>query len=153
VIPGAEKIGYLSAFLLEELMNGRSSKPRLTVVAPIGVASRQSTEIVSLDDRELAQALLFVQKNALSGISVNDILKNVPISRTALEKGFQLILGRTPKAEIRHLQVLEATRLLQTTNLRIHEIAERCGFKHPEYMSVVFKRETGKSPGMIREKG
>ncbi|WP_082614697.1 helix-turn-helix domain-containing protein [Paenibacillus sp. Soil787] len=41
--------------------------------------------------------------------------------------------------------------LLLETNLPLTVIAERIGFKHTEYMSVVFKRATGIRPGQFRQ--
>jgi AraC-like DNA-binding protein len=43
--------------------------------------------------------------------------------------------------------------LLWTTNLSLEKIAGLAGFEHPEYMSVVFKRETGQTPGQYRSNG
>jgi len=38
----------------------------------------------------------------------------------------------------------------RTTSLPLEKIARLAGFEHPEYMSVVFKRETGDTPGHYR---
>ena len=35
--------------------------------------------------------------------------------------------------------------------LSLEAIAARSGFEHPEYLSVVFKRETGVSPRVYRQ--
>jgi LacI family transcriptional regulator len=40
--------------------------------------------------------------------------------------------------------------LLVETDFTLETIAELAGFKHPEYMSVLFKRETGQTPGKYR---
>jgi LacI family transcriptional regulator len=34
--------------------------------------------------------------------------------------------------------------------LPLAQIASLAGYAHPEYMSVVFKRETGQTPGQFR---
>jgi LacI family transcriptional regulator len=41
-------------------------------------------------------------------------------------------------------------RLLAETDLPLYQIAERAGFEHVEYLSVVFKRELGKTPKQFR---
>jgi LacI family transcriptional regulator len=33
----------------------------------------------------------------------------------------------------------------------LEHVAELSGFEHPEYMSVLFKRETGQTPGQYRK--
>jgi LacI family transcriptional regulator len=40
--------------------------------------------------------------------------------------------------------------LLAETDLPLYLIAERTGFEHVEYLSVVFKRELGKTPRQFR---
>jgi LacI family transcriptional regulator len=40
--------------------------------------------------------------------------------------------------------------LLAESDLPLSEIAALAGYAHPEYMSVVFKRETGQTPGYFR---
>jgi len=40
--------------------------------------------------------------------------------------------------------------LLLQTNLTLAQIAPLAGYEHPEYMCIVFKRETGQSPGHFR---
>ncbi|MEM6687924.1 MAG: DNA-binding transcriptional regulator [Planctomycetota bacterium] len=150
IVPGAEMVGYKSALWMEDLIAGTGGPPTTHRVQPICVETRKSTDAHSTDDLELAEALSYMRENACKGISVKDVLRQIPISRTSLEKGVKRLLGRTPKAELRYLQVLEVIRLLRDTSLPITEIASQCGFKHPEYLSVVVKRETGKTPGMIR---
>jgi AraC-like DNA-binding protein len=39
--------------------------------------------------------------------------------------------------------------LLRATSLPVDKISRLAGFEHPEYMSVVFKRETGDTPGHL----
>ena len=40
--------------------------------------------------------------------------------------------------------------MLSETDLKMDRIAELAGFEHPEYLSVVFKRELGRTPGQFR---
>jgi LacI family transcriptional regulator len=40
--------------------------------------------------------------------------------------------------------------LLRETDLPLERIATLAGYEHPEYMSVVFKRVLGKTPGQYR---
>ena len=39
---------------------------------------------------------------------------------------------------------------LAETDLPLVEVAERCGFKHREYLSAIFKAHLGKSPAEYR---
>lgn len=42
--------------------------------------------------------------------------------------------------------------LLVETDWPLAEVAERCGFKHAEYMSVVFKQKARQTPAQFRRR-
>ena len=117
---------------------------------PIGVAARQSTSTLAIEDRQTALAVRFIREQACSGINVADVLKAVPQSRRLMESRFRRLLGRTPHEEILRVQMDRVKQLLVETDLPLAEVAERAGFAHVEYLSVVFKRETGIPPSAFR---
>ncbi len=71
-------------------------------------------------------------------------------NNTQLEKKFRQHLGRSPQTEIRRVQVLNIRQQLTETDRPLKHIAELTGFDYMEYMSVVFKRWTGLTPGAYR---
>lgn len=152
VIPDSETIGFEAAKKLASLLNGESTSERLQQVDPIGIATRQSTETIAVDDPDIAAAIAFMRENACRGISVDDVIDAISISRSSLERGMRRYLSRSPRQEIRRNQLKRACRFLTETDLALDKIAEQCGYKHPEYMHVVFKRETGITPGEYRKK-
>lgn len=152
VIPNAIQVGYTAAETLAAIMNGKPienvAEDRL--IGPIGVCTRQSTEIVAIDDPDVAAAITFIRENACDGISVNDVLKNVPISRSTLERQLRKYLRRSPQQEIRSVRMRRACELLKMTDMSIEQVASQCGFTHPEYMHAIFKRELKMTPGDYR---
>lgn len=152
VIPNSEAVGFSAAELLSKMMDGEQPVQREFLVEPLSVARRQSTDVVAVDDIQVATALQFIRQNACRGISVADVTDNVAISRSSLERKLRKFLGRTPQQEIRNVQVKRVSELLATTDLTAERIADLCGFEHAEYMYVVFKRETGMTPGAFRER-
>ncbi len=150
VIPNPERIGYEAASLLNELMTGRPAPDHVIEVPPLGIETRQSTDILAIPDNDVASAVSYIRKNACSGATVNDVLRHVPVSRSLLERRFRKYLNRSPQAEIRNVQIKRIKELLAATDLPLERIAALTGFEHPEYMSVVFKRETGDTPGRFR---
>ena len=86
------------------------------------------------------------------GETLADLLATVPLSRRALEQRFQRLLGRTPREEIQQVRLDRVRQLLTDTDLPLYTIAERTGFEHVEYLSVVFKRETKMTPSRYRAK-
>ena len=150
VIPNAELVGFRAAELLSILMDKKQPPERETLIAPLGIATRQSTDVVAIDDPEIAAALRYIREHACEGISVKDVLAHVPVSRSTLERQMRKYLNRSPQQEIRVVQVKHARELLAATDLSIEQIAHHCGFVHPEYMHVVFRRETKMTPGAYR---
>jgi LacI family transcriptional regulator len=150
VIPNAHRAGYEAAALLDRMMRGKKVLPVARLIAPLGVAARQSTDVLAVDDREVAHAVQFIREHACEGIKVRDVLLAVPLSRRVLEQRFQRLLGRTPREEILHVRLGRVKQLLGETDLPLYLVAERTGFEHVEYLSVVFKRETGATPSAFR---
>ena len=151
VEPDTEKIGYEAASLLARLMNGETLCQRAYFIAPKGVVPRQSSDVLASDDDLVSQAVRFIRSNACRGINVDDVLKQVPLTRVTLKRRFEKLLGRSPKAEIVRVQLERVKHLLAETDLPQAQIADQCGFSHPEYLSVVFKQKTGQTPSAFRQ--
>ncbi|TWT87231.1 Xylose operon regulatory protein [Pseudobythopirellula maris] len=151
VIVASEKIGHDAAELLDRMMGGESPPDEVIRVKPRGITSRQSTDLLAIDDPAIVDALWFIRKHAHRGIVVGDILREVPISRRYLEIQFQKYLGRSPGREIRRVQLERGKELLGRQELSITEIATACGFANSTRFGVAFKKYTLKTPYRYRE--
>lgn len=151
VMPNPRKIGYEAAALLDRQMAGAPAHPYEQIIPPLGITTRQSTDVLAIEDPQIASAVNFIRQHACKGISVKDVLKQIPLSRSVLERRFRKYVKRSPQSEIRNQQIKRIKQLLMETDLALDRIAELTGFQHPEYMSVVFKRETGDTPGNFRK--
>jgi LacI family transcriptional regulator len=136
--------------MLERMMNGEKIPPQRLLIAPVGIAARQSTDVAAVNDPQLSRAVRFIREHACEGISVEDVLQAVPMSRSVLERRFKQVLARTPLDQILRVKIERAKGMLTTTDLSLALIAERAGFEHVEYFSVVFKRVVGETPGSYR---
>ncbi len=152
IIPNAQLAGYTAAEQLDHMMNGFRPQRIETLIPPIGVTTRHSTDILAINDREVALALRFIREHACDPISVSDLLKAVPLSRRALEGRFSALLKTSPHKEILNVRLNRIKQLLIETDFSIEEIAYKAGFEHPEYMGVVFKRELGETPHHFRKR-
>jgi LacI family transcriptional regulator len=151
VEPDPERIGYTAAELLDSMMAGKkTAKPCSIQIDPIRVVARRSTDALAIEDRNVAAAMRYIRDQAAHGCTVEDVLKHVRVSRSFLERRFRHYLKRSPQSEIRAVQMSRVKQLLVETDFTLERIAERCGFKHPEYMSVLFKRLAGLTPGEYR---
>lgn len=148
----AEAGGYRAAALLDLMMRGRSPSPRRLLVEPLRVVTRRSTDIVALDDPEVAAAVHFIQDHAADGIVVDDVVRQVLVSRRALEQRFRQVTGRTPHAEILRVRLDRACRLLLETEQPVQRVAEASGFGSPSYLSQVFRKYLGTTPAGYRRR-
>ncbi len=150
VMPNPQRAGYEAAALLARAMAGRRVPVTLHEIAPLGVAARHSTDLAAVGDAKIAGAVRFMRQQAAGGANVGDVLRAVPMARTALERRFKAALGTTPHAHLRKLRIERVKELLSGTSLPVGEIAAATGFEHAEYLSAMFRRECGLSPREFR---
>lgn len=142
------KEGYNAAALLDQMMikNDKEKILRKHLVNDLDSITKLAKK-----DKIIMDAVHYIHNNACDGLSVEDILKTVPLSRRMLEYRFRKVIGKTVHDEIMNARLGNVKKLLAETNLTLASIAEQTGFKHTEYLSVVFKREIGISPGQYRK--
>ncbi len=150
VIPDARRSGYEAAALLDRMIAGEAVAPEAHLSKPLGIATRQSTDVLAIPDPDIAAALRLIREHACDGINVADLLREVLLSRRVFEERFGRIVGRTPHQEIVRVKLTRVRQLLAETSLPLSAITRQAGFSHAEYLSVVFKRERGRSPRAFR---
>lgn len=87
---------------------------------------------------------------AAVGMSVAQAATELGVSPGHLADVVRTTTGRTPGSLLRGARVLEAKRLLNSTDLTVAAIARAVGFQDPAYFCRFFRRETGVSPGGFR---
>jgi LacI family transcriptional regulator len=146
------KAGYEAAALLDSLMSGRTCRPRRILVPPLFVVERRSTEVMVLNDREVALTLRFIHDHAGQPLAVKEIARASRLSRRMLELRFRRGVGRTIHEEIQRVRLERAKRLLIETDLPMSQLAPAAGFAGTSYFSKVFQQALGVSPGDYRRR-
>jgi LacI family transcriptional regulator len=146
---GAEQIGRIAVHLLDQMIMRRKVPATIKRVPPIEVVTRQSTDVLAVDDPDVAAALRHIRRHAVEGLSVKQLLDEVPVNRRTLERRFVSVLGHTPLEEIRRIR-LERAKVLLQTDLPVYEVARQSGFATPEYMATSFLQSTGTTPTAYR---
>ncbi len=149
VIHNTRRIGYEAAQLLDHIFSGQKESGDI-LVPPLGVKSRQSTDLLSIEDREIAQAVRYIRENACHGIRVQDVLDTLALSRRAFEMRFREAIGRPPHEEIRRVQLERVKELLLNSDYKLEKIAEMTGFSTAQYLAGLFHRVTNMTPGAWR---
>ena len=152
VRPDAERAGYRAAEILDAMMNGKPAHTAVEYIPPSGVVQRMSTQVIAVEDREVARVCRFIREHACDGIDVNDVADFTSLSRRQLERRFRSELNRTLHEEITAAQITKVKQLLIETNMTLEQIAPLAGYTHKERLSAVFRREMGATPGDYRRK-
>lgn len=150
VEPDTRRIGYTAAEMLDAMIDGQSPEPRKVFVPPTGVIARRSTDGLAIADRDVAVAVRFIREHACDGIDVDDVLSQVSVSRSTLERRFASLVGRAPKQEIARVQIERVKQLLRNTDFNLQRIADLAGYTHVETLCVQFKHKVGATPGEYR---
>jgi LacI family transcriptional regulator len=152
-LPG-ERIGFEAARMLEGLLTrrGKTLLSRAVLLPSPGVMTRQSSDVLAIDDPDVASAVRFIRAHAVGPMSVADVLEAVAVSRRSLERRFQSILGRGLGEEIRRVRLEKAKGLLSGTEMPIGQVARNSGFSETKHLSTVFHREAGVTPTEFRRR-
>ncbi|MGE4489531.1 MAG: substrate-binding domain-containing protein [Kiritimatiellales bacterium] len=142
--------GFEAAALLDKMMAGQNVSDQQLRVSPVRVVTRQSTDIVAVEDPYVSKALYYIRNNVKTNIKVQDVLQYTHISRRALERRFEKHLNSSIHKKIQSSRVETMARLLCETSLLVSEIADEMGFDGVEHVSRYFKREKGMSPQEFR---
>lgn len=145
-----EQGGYQAAELLHRMMLGEVKEPQRILVDPLWVTARLSTDVIAIEDRDVADTVRYIRENARRPIQVMDIVKHSGISRRALEIRFHRSLGWSIREEIERVRIEFAKQLLAETDLPVWKIAENTGFSGEDYLGKVFRRVTGTTMAQYR---
>jgi signal transduction histidine kinase/DNA-binding response OmpR family regulator len=101
----------------------------------------------SPDERFVRQALDIIERNISNPeFSVEELSRELFMSRVALYKKLLALTGKTPIEFIRSIRLKRAAQLLEKSQFTIAEIAYEVGFNNPKYFSRYFKTEFGMLP-------
>jgi LacI family transcriptional regulator len=148
----AEKGGYEAAALLDKMIRRKIKKVANILVEPIQVVTRHSTDIYATPDVHIASTLRYIHQNIDTGLSVDQILKQIPLSRRSLEKRFQQITGSPVYKYIYQLRVEKFAQKLIETDKSVFEIALDLGLEDSKNISRTFKKVKGCTPLEYRQK-
>ena len=147
----ARMVGYRAAEVLNQMIEGQPLERNYDSIIPTGVVIRVSTDTTAIEDKLISQALSYIRENACQGIEVADVVSHLPVSRATLERRFRKIMDRSINSEINRVKIDRIKKLLLDTELKLAVVAKLTGFNHTEYMSSLFKKVTGMTPGQYRQ--
>lgn len=96
------------------------------------------------------QALMFINLNISSNLTVKRVAQEVSLSPDYLTRLFKKELGVNIITYINRKRIHTSLELLKNTNLSIEEIGDLIGLSNTSYFYTIFKREIGVSPKQYR---
>ena len=154
----ARRIGYEAAALLDRHMSGAARpfrgraarRAESTVVPPIGVVARASTDTLATGDDAVVMTLERLKADPWRRPDVEALAGEACVSRSTLEQRFKAAVGRSIHGEFARLRVAGLRRLIADTDLPLKSIAARGGFPSVQYMTTFLHRHTGLTPARLR---
>ena len=159
--PDFEQEGYLAAETLSIMMSTPKQSNNRTIersnnqtlfVGVRQIVRRESTAEISPSGKLVQKALAFIRRNALKGISVEDVVRHLKVSRRLADLRFRELQETTIGETIISLRLAEVKRLLRSTKEPIDSIAASCGYENPNYLKNLFKRRFAMSMREFRSR-
>jgi len=93
----------------------------------------------------------FIEENYNQEISLMDIATYINYSVYYIVHTFKKELGISPIQYLMHCRMEKAKELLSTTNRTVSDVALEVGYQNKNYFAMLFKRNTGITPGKYRK--
>lgn len=96
-------------------------------------------------------ALQYLRDNFNKQISMDELSAKVFLSKDYFGRLFRDVTGNPVSSLLQQIRIDEACKLLSTTDHKISQIAECCGFNDIKFFYNTFKKTTGLTPGEYRK--
>jgi YesN/AraC family two-component response regulator len=121
---------------------------RLASLFDIEEVQRSKKPTTSLD-----KVMTYIREHFSEDISLNTVADAVYLHPSYISRLIKEQTGKNFSTLITEMRIERAVSLLESTDLRVYEVAEKVGFNNLKYFYKVFKSTTGKSPRDYRPAG
>ncbi len=98
----------------------------------------------------LAEVVAWALEHINEQFDVETLAARAYMSRRTFDRRFRSLTGSAPLQWLITQRVLQAQRLLETSDYSVDEVAQRCGFRSPVALRGHFRRQLGASPASYR---
>lgn len=121
----------------------------------VGLLSRYYEDAAHSDSRKvlrIAKTISYMEAHFNEEMDINSLASKAHTSPRNFHRIFLAATGKTPRAYLIGLRVMEAVHLLEFTDLNITEIAFECGFSDSNYFSRQFRNLMNENPTSFRQR-
>jgi AraC family transcriptional activator of pyochelin receptor len=111
------------------------------------------TDASRVTSKGVLRAQQILKERFVTPPSLDDLAREVGLSRSSLCAGFRQILGQSVYDYINDLRMQHALALLAERNASITQIAYAVGYNYPSSFSVAVQRRFGATPRELRRRG
>ncbi len=106
--------------------------------------------LAALSDPKISKALLLIHSRYGEGWTLDNLAREIGMSRTAFAGRFHGLVGLPPAKYLTAWRIQEATTLLEDTTLSVDQIAEQVGYHSDVAFRKAYKNATGLTPKQVR---
>lgn len=145
------RLGYEGARLLDRLMRGEPPPSNVTLIPPLTIEKRRSTEDDIGADTTVTAIRQYIREHFAERISLDTILHELRLSRSTVFARFTRVVGHPIGKEITLVRMEHARHLLSTTDYKIDAVARMSGYENTSAFCRLFKRAHQQSPAAHRK--
>lgn len=109
-------------------------------------------DMIKADNNPLIEKVAaFVRDNICENLSVDEICKNVNVSKNTLYRHMRSYLGMSVNEYVLSRRILVAKELLTKSKESVSSVCEKVGISNTSYFCKLFKARTGLSPTAYRK--
>jgi LacI family transcriptional regulator len=144
-------LGRIACEVLDRILRGDRNVPLCTLVPPVQVVPRGSTQIDVVDDPEITQLLQTMRTPEGLRQNITELADRLSMTRRTMERRFRKLVGRSPADELRRLKLERAKTLLAHSTIPVHQIAADLGFATAAHFTTFFSHATTQTPTQYRK--
>ena len=106
--------------------------------------------LMALFDTRISRALSAIHQQFAQPWSLGELAAEAQMGRSSFARHFHDLVGMPAMQYLAYWRMQEATRLLESGNQSVWQIAEQCGYESEPAFRKAYKKVTGNTPGAVR---
>lgn len=117
-----------------------------------GAFSKPVLQPDAIEDLKLAQVKDFIEAHLAEDLTIAQMATIAHLSQFHFARAFKAATGQSPHRYVTQRRIERAKLLLSVTRLAVAEVANRVGFSNQSHFTAQFRRITGMTPKVYRDR-
>jgi transcriptional regulator GlxA family with amidase domain len=147
----------LALYLLSRVANVESAMQvaRMNLIDWHDLGQEPYAQLVTarqVEDAVIARCQAWISKRPTVEAPVASMIRVSGLPERTFKRRFQKAAGMTPLEYVHALRLERAKTLLETSELKLNELAEKVGYEDTTFFSRLFRRTVGLTPAQYRRR-